>query len=99
MTTPNQMMSKLAARSGGRMIGAVHQDDRHRRQKKPEHDDHDKDRRQQFPSRQMHRDNRFRDRLRDVQVAHDIEYNSDMPMIIHQHGRLADRRFQDRRQI
>ena len=23
MTTPNQMMSKLAARSGGRMIGAV----------------------------------------------------------------------------
>ena len=37
-----------------------------------EHHDHDEDRSQQCPARQLHRNDRLRRRLRNVQVAHHI---------------------------
>ncbi len=68
VTMRNQMMSKMAARSGGRTIGAVIRTiDPVAEEEEAEDDDDHQNRRQQFPTRQVHRDNRFSGRLRDVE--------------------------------
>jgi hydroxymethylglutaryl-CoA lyase len=76
-----------------------HQDDRHRRQEEAEHDDHDEDRGQQFPARQVHRDDGLGRRLRDVQIAHYIGIEQRHADDHHQHGGILDGRFQDRREV
>ena len=54
---------------------------------------------QQHPARQMHRDDRLGGRLADVQIAHHVGIEQRHADDQHQHGRFADRRCQDRREV
>ena len=90
MTTPNQMRSKPAARSGGRMIGAVIRMIDTGGRKKPSTTTMQQDRGEQLPARQLHGDDRLRGRLRDVQIAHHVGIEQRHADDHHQHGRFAD---------
>jgi hypothetical protein len=76
-----------------------HQDNAHRRQEETEHHDHQQNRRQQGPFRQLQRDDPMRGGLAEVQIAHDVRIEQRHPDDQHQHRRLAQRAREDRRKI